>query len=90
MTTNKYFNPMQKSASNDAINVLTVTRAFPIATQPWLLNHLSQIVRYGGNNRIVATESENGPIPSEILKKGLLDLIQAKGQNHNPYRDSHT
>ncbi|WP_100643206.1 glycosyltransferase family 4 protein [Alteromonas facilis] len=76
MTISAFYNPLQKSTKADAVNILTVTRAFPIATQPWLINHLRQIAKFGGENRIIATQAEGRLIPSEIISQGLLEITQ--------------
>ncbi|QPG06403.1 glycosyltransferase family 4 protein [Salinimonas marina] len=56
-----YFSPFKEKRGETALNVLTVTEAFPNLVQPWLVNQLVQIEKQGGDNRIISFREEELP-----------------------------
>lgn len=55
----KYFSSFNKKRQQSALNVLTITGAFPNLVQPWLVNQLVQVQRQGGDNRIISFREES-------------------------------
>ncbi|MCW8107259.1 glycosyltransferase family 4 protein [Alteromonas ponticola] len=65
-----YFTPFIP-AGPDGFNVLTIAGAFPTPIQPWLVNHLVEICRHGGDNRIISRREELEYISSAVLENEL-------------------
>lgn len=76
-----YFAPLQASATSKAVNVLTITASFPSLIQPWLVNHLVQIIRHGGDNRIVSRREEQDVFTDAIVENNLLEKYCCIGDN---------
>ncbi|WP_334013441.1 glycosyltransferase family 4 protein [Alteromonas sp. S167] len=68
-----YFKPMAEKAQANAVNVLTLTEVFPSLIQPWLINHLVQIHKHGGDNRILCLQSELNNFSEAIAENDLLE-----------------
>lgn len=55
----------EKNDSN-AINILSLTDIYPSAVQPWMINHLIQIEKNGGQNLIVNYGSDDFDFDAEV------------------------
>lgn len=69
----RYFAPVNTSDNPKAVNVLTIAEVFPSLIQPWLINHLIQIHKHGGENRIICAKSETDCFSDAISRYELLD-----------------
>lgn len=69
----QYFNRCSQKSKKCSVNVLTLTEVFPSLIQPWLVNHLLQIIEHGGDNRVLCRRSELSQFSDSIRENGLLD-----------------
>lgn len=67
--TNKVEFSVEKNAR--AIKVLSLTDVYPSLVQPWMINHLIQIERQGGQNGIVSYGSDDYEFDDELKKYQL-------------------
>ena len=59
-----------------AITVLTITARFPNLVQPWLVNQLIEIIRNGGDNRLLATNADRDVVPDNVREYGLAERCE--------------
>ncbi|MDM7859636.1 glycosyltransferase family 4 protein [Alteromonas sp. ASW11-36] len=69
----QYFTDFPEKSDVSAVNVLTIAAAFPSLVQPWLVNHLVQIAKHGGDNRIISRREEHSVFTDAIRDNHLLD-----------------
>ena len=68
---NKYF--FSTKYLDSGKRVITLTATFPSLIQPWLINQLIQIIKHGGENRIIARREEIDVYATNLNKYNLLD-----------------
>ncbi|MBD3586630.1 glycosyltransferase family 4 protein [Salinimonas sp. HHU 13199] len=78
---NNFFQPFPETRDSDAVNVLTIAASFPSLIQPWLVNHLVQIIRHGGDNRIVSRREEKAVFTDAIVENNLLEKYWCVGDD---------
>ncbi|MCW8091281.1 glycosyltransferase family 4 protein [Alteromonas sp. ASW11-130] len=69
---NDYFKPFAPEQPN-GVNVLTIAGAFPTPIQPWLVNHLVEIIRHGGDNRVISRRAELDQITEAVQMHRLTE-----------------
>ena len=63
--------PFNERQADTAVNVLTIAAAFPSLIQPWLVNHLVQIIKFGGDNRVISRSEQTDVFTDAITDNGL-------------------
>ena len=64
------------------MKVLTITARFPSLIQPWLVNHLVEIIANGGDNRVLCTDSDLDCYTDNIRRYGLDKQYQVVSDKH--------